>query len=42
MTALETHTSVLFDGPAIGDKTCGRECASPRISVELVVPRMSV
>lgn len=42
MTALETHTSVLVDGPAIGDKATGRECVSPRISVELVVPRMSV
>lgn len=42
MTALETHTSVLVDGPAIGDKASGRECVSPRISVELVVPRMSV
>lgn len=42
MTALETHTSVLFDGPALGDKASGRECVSPRISVELVVPRMSV
>lgn len=42
MTALETHTSVLFDGPALADKATGRECVSPRISVELVVPRMSV
>lgn len=42
MTALETHTSVLFDGPALGDKATGRECVSPRIAVELVVPRMSV
>ena len=42
MTALETHTSVLLDGPAIVDRATGRECVSPRISVELVVPRMSV
>lgn len=42
MTALETHTSVLLDGPAIVDKGTGRECVSPRILVELVVPRMSV
>lgn len=42
MTALETHTSVLLDGPAIADKATGRECVSPRISVELVVPRMLV
>lgn len=42
MTALETHTGVLVDGPALGDKATGRECVSPRISVELVVPRMSV
>lgn len=42
MTALETHTSVLFDGPALSDKATGLECVSPRISVELVVPRMSV
>ncbi|MCC6072890.1 hypothetical protein ACFSQU_14090 [Massilia sp. GCM10020059] len=42
MTALETHTSVLFDGPTLADKATGRECVSPRISVELLVPRMSV
>ncbi|NML61745.1 hypothetical protein HHL21_11775 [Massilia sp. RP-1-19] len=42
MTALETRTSVLFDGPTISDKASGRECVSPRIAVELVVPRMSV
>lgn len=42
MTALQTHTSVLFDGPALADDASGRECVSPRISVELVVPRMAV
>lgn len=42
MTAIETQTSVVFDGPTLGDAESGRECVSPRISVQLLVPRMSV
>ncbi|HEY0489652.1 MAG TPA: hypothetical protein VGD30_09090 [Telluria sp.] len=42
MTALEARTEVLFDGPALADHASGRECVAPRISVDLVFPRMSV
>ena len=42
MTALEARTEVIFDGPALADPATGRECVAPRISVDLVFPRMSV
>ena len=42
MTAIETQTSVVFDGPALGHAASGRECVAPHISVQLVVPHMLV
>jgi hypothetical protein len=42
MTAFEARTEVLFDGPSLADPATGRECVAPRISVDLVFPRMAV
>lgn len=42
MTALQARTEVTIDGPALADQASGRECIAPRVSVDLIFPRMSV